>query len=87
MGQYRQCAHASFDEQRRAFETDLKAEFQLRSIEPPYEQVKLELDRIAADISSRLEKMERDNPDAAAEMAEEFEQDIADLKLRMKRSN
>jgi hypothetical protein len=47
----RQCAHTSTDEQRRAIE-DLKAEFQLRSIEPPYEQVKLELDRIVADISS-----------------------------------
>ena len=83
----RQCAHAASDEQRRAIESDLKAEFQLRSIEPPYEQVKLELDRIAADISSGLEKMNRDNPDVVAEMAEEFEQDIADLKVRMKRFN
>ena len=83
----RQCAHASSDEKRRSIESDLKAEFQLRSIEPPYEQVKLELDRIAADISSGLEKMNRDNPDAVAEMAEEFEQDIADLKVRMKRFN
>ena len=83
----RQCAHASSDEQRRAIESDLKAEFQLRSIEPPYEQVKLEIDRIAADISSRFEKMKRDDPDAVAEMAEEFEQDLADLKVRMKRSN
>ena len=83
----RQCAHASFDEQRRAFETDLKAEFQLRSIEPPYEQVKLEMDRIAADISSGFEKMKRDNPDAISKMAEEFEQDVADLKVRMKRFN
>ena len=31
--------------------------------------------------------MKRDDPDAVAEMAEEFEQDIADLKVRMKRSN
>ena len=83
----RQCARASSDEKRRSIESDLKAEFQLRSIEPPYEQVKLELDRIAADISSGLEKMNRDNPDAVAEMAEEFEQDIADLKVRMKRFN
>jgi hypothetical protein len=83
----RQCAHASTDEQRRAIASDLKAEFQLRSIEPPYEQVKLELDRIVADISSGFEKMKRDHPDAVAEMAEEFEQDIADLKVRMKRSN
>ena len=83
----RQCAHTASDEQRRAIESDLKAEFQLRSIEPPYEQVKLELDRIAADISSRLEKMKRDDPDAVAEMAEEFEQDLADLTVRMKRSN
>ena len=70
-----------------AIESDLKAELQLRRIEPPYDQVKLELDRIEADISSRLEKMKRDDPDAVAEMAEEFEQDIADLKVRMKRFN
>jgi hypothetical protein len=87
VGAFRRCAHAPSDEQRRAIENDLKAEFQLRSIEPPYEQVKLEIDRIVAGISSGFEKMKRDDPDAVAEMAEEFEQDIADLKVRMKRPN
>ena len=83
----RQRAHASSNEQREAIESDLKAELQLRRIEPPYDQVKLELDRIEADISSRLEKMKRDDPRAVVEIAEEFEQDIADLKVRMKRFN
>src|SRR5262245_44599230 len=45
-------ADAPSDERRRAIEIDLKAEFRLRSIEPPYDQVRPEINRIVDDMSS-----------------------------------
>ena len=84
---FRLFADAPSDERRRALEIDLKAEFQLRSSEPPYDQVRSEINRVANNMSSGLETMKRDNPDAVDEMNEEFQQDIADLKARIKQSN
>ena len=84
---FRLFADAPFDARRRAIEIDLKAEFQLRSIEPPYDQVRSEINRIVKDMSSGFEIMKRDDPDAVDEMNEEFQQDIADLKARIKQSN
>jgi len=84
---FRLFANAPADERRRAIEIDLKAEFQLRSIEPPYDQVRSEINRVVANYSSGLEIMKRDDPDAVDEMNEEFQQDIADLKARIKQSN
>ena len=84
---FRLFADAPSDERRRAIEIDLKAEFQLRSIEPPYDQVRSEINRVVANYSSGLEIMKRDDPDAVDEMNEEFQQDIADLKARIKQSN
>jgi hypothetical protein len=78
---------APSDERRRAIEIDLKAEFQLRSIEPPYNQVRSEINRVVANMSSGFETMKRDDPDAVDEIYEEFQQDIADLKARIKQSN
>jgi len=38
-------------------------------------------------MSSGLEIMKRDDPDAVDAMTEEFQQDVADLKARIKQSN
>jgi hypothetical protein len=38
-------------------------------------------------MSSGFETMKRDDPDAVDEIYEEFQQDIADLKARIKQSN
>ena len=84
---FRLFADAPSDERRRAIEIDLKAEFQLRNIEPPYDQVRSEINRIVDSMSSGFEAMKRDDPDAVDEMNEEFQQDIADLKARIKQSN
>jgi hypothetical protein len=84
---FRLFADAPSDERRRAIEIDLKAEFQLRSIEPPYDQVRSEINRVVANMSSDFETMKRDDPDAVDEIYEEFQQDIADLKARIKQSN
>jgi hypothetical protein len=84
---FRLFADAPSDERRRAIEIDLKAEFQLRNIEPPYNQVRLEINRIVENMSSGLETMKRDDPDAVDEINEEFQQDVADLKARIKQSN
>ena len=84
---FRDMADAPDDQALRALETDLRSEFRLRNIEPPHEQIKSEMDRLVAHLSSRFEKLERDDPDRFTEMNEEMEQDIADLKARMKRSN
>ena len=84
---FRQFADAPSDERRRAIETDLKAEFRLRSIEPPYDQVRSEINRVAENMSSGFEAMKNDDPDAVDEMYEEFQQDVADLKARIKQSN
>jgi phage shock protein A len=59
----------------------------LRSIEPPYDQVRSEINRVVANMSSGLETIENDDPDAVDEMYEEFQQDLADLKARIKQSN
>jgi hypothetical protein len=75
------------DHGRRATEMDLKAEFQLRNIEPPYDVVKPEIDRVVEGMSCDFEKMTRDDPEKVDEMTEGMEDDIADLKARMKRSN
>jgi hypothetical protein len=80
-------ADAPSDERRRAIEIDLKAEFRLRNIEPPYDQVRPEINRIVDDMSSGFETIKRDDPDMIDEMNEEFQQDIADLKARIKQSN
>ena len=84
---FRLFADAPSDERRRAIEIDLKAEFQLRGIEPPYDQVRSEINRIVDSMSSGLETMKRDDPDMVDEMNEEFQHDIADLKARIKQSN
>jgi hypothetical protein len=84
---FRNFADDRNDRGRRAIEMDLKAEFQLRNTEPPYDLVKPEIDRVVEDISSDFEKMKRDDPDAVDEMSQEMEYDLADLKARMKRSN
>ena len=84
---FRLFAHAPSDERRRAMEIDLKAEFQLRGIEPPYDQVRSEINRIVDNMSSGFETIKRDDPDMVDEMNEEFQQDIADLKARIKQSN
>ena len=84
---FRLFADAPSDERRRAIEIDLKAEFQLRNIEPPYDQVRSEINRIAENMSSGFETMKRDHPDAVDEIYEEFQQDLADLKARIKQSN
>jgi hypothetical protein len=59
----------------------------LRNTEPPYEQVKSEINRVVANMSSGFEIMKRDDPDAIDAMNEEFQQDVADLKARIKQSN
>ena len=87
IGAFKKFADAPSDQRRRAIEIDLKAEFQLRSTEPPYEQVKSEINRVVANMSSGLEIMKRDDPDAIDAMNEEFQQDVADLKARIKQSN
>ena len=79
---FRLFADAPSDERRRAIEIDLKAEFQLRSIEPPYNQVRSEINRVVANMSSGFETEKR-----VDEIYEEFQQDIADLKARIKQSN
>jgi hypothetical protein len=79
---FRQFADAPSDERKRAIEIDLKAEFQLRSIEPPYDQVRSEINRVVANMSSGFETEKR-----VDEIYEEFQQDIADLKARIKQSN
>ena len=84
---FRNFADDRNDRGRRAIEMDLKAEFHLRNIEPPYDLVKPEIVRVVEDMSSNFEKMKRDDPDAVDEMSEEMEYDLADLKARMKRSN
>ena len=84
---FKQFADAPSDQRRRAIEIDLKAEFQLRSTEPPYNQVRSEINRVVANMSSGLEIMKRDDPDAVDAMTEEFQQDVADLKARIKQSN
>ena len=56
-------------------------------MEPPYDLVKPEIDRVVEDMSSDFAKMKRDDPDAVDEMSEEMEYELADLKARMKRSN
>ena len=84
---FRLFANAPSDERRRAIEIDLKAEFRLRNIEPPYDQVRPEINRIVDDMSSGFETIKRDDPDMIDEMNEEFQQDIADLKARIKQSN
>jgi hypothetical protein len=84
---FRLVADAPSDERRRAIETDLRAEFQLRGIEPPYDLVRSEINRVVEDMSSGFEIMTRDDPDAVDEMNEELQQDIADLKARIKQSN
>jgi hypothetical protein len=84
---FRDMADAPGDQALRALETDLRSEFRLRNIEPPHDQIKSEMDRFVAHLSSWFEKLERDDPDRVTEMNEEMEQDIADLKARMKRSN
>ena len=84
---FRQFADAPSDERRRAIEMDLKAEFRLRRIEPPYDQVRSEINRVVENMSSGLETIENDDPDAVDEMYEEFQQDLADLKARIKQSN
>ena len=63
------------------------AEFQLRSVEPPYDQVRSEINRVVANMSSGFETMKNDGPDAVDEIYEEFQQNIADLKARIKQSN
>jgi hypothetical protein len=87
IGAFKKFADAPSDQRRRAIEIDLKAEFQLRSTEPPYEQVKSEINRVVANMSSGFEIMKRDDPDAIDAMNEEFQQDGADLKARIKQSN
>src|SRR5262245_10602077 len=84
---FRLCADAPSDQRRRATEIDLKADFQLRNIEPPYDQVTQEINRFVENMSSGFETMKRDDPDAVDEIYEEFQQDIADLKARIKQSN
>ena len=84
---FRNFADDRNDRGRRAIEMDLKAEFQLRNMEPPYDLVKPEIDRVVEDMSSDFAKMKRDDPDAVDEMSEEMEYELADLKARMKRSN
>ena len=84
---FRLFADAPSDERRRAIEIDLKAEFQLRRIEPPYDQVRSEINRVVKGMSSGFEIMKSDDPDVVDEMYEEFQQDIADLKARIKQSN
>jgi hypothetical protein len=84
---FRQFADAPSDERKRAIEIDLKAEFQLRSIEPPYDQVRSEINRVVANMSSGFETMKNDGPDAVDEIYDEFQQDLADLKARIKQSN
>jgi len=84
---FRLVADAPSDEHGRAIETDLRAEFQLRRIEPPYDQVRSEINRVVEGMSSGFEIMKRDDPDAVDEMNEELQQDIADLKARIKQSN
>src|SRR5262245_7162192 len=87
MHAFRLFADAPSDERRRAIEIDLKAEFQLRGKEPPYDQVRSEINRIVDSMSSGFETMKRDDPDMVDEMNEEFQHDIADLKARIKQSN
>jgi hypothetical protein len=84
---FRLFADAPSDERRRAIEIDLKAEFQLRSIEPPYDQVRSDINRIVKNTSSSFETMKRNDPDGVDEINEEFQQDLADLKARIKQSN
>ena len=84
---FRLFADAPSDERRRAIEIDLKAEFQLRGIEPPYDQVRSEINRIVDSMSSGFETMKRDDPGMVDDMNEEFQHDIADLKARIKQSN
>jgi endonuclease I len=61
-------ADAPDDQALRALETDLRSEFRLRNIEPPHEQIKSEMDRFVAHLSSRFEKLKRDDPDRVTEM-------------------
>ena len=84
---FRSFADDRSDRGRRAIEMDLKAEFQLRNMEPSYDLVKPEIDQVVEDMSSDFAKMKRDDPDAVDEMSEEMEYELADLKARMKRSN
>jgi len=84
---FKMFAAARSDQCRRAIETDLKAEFQLRGIEPPYDQVRSEINRVVKDMSSGFEILKRDDPDAVDEMNDELQQDIVDLKARIKQSN
>ena len=84
---FRRFADGPSDERRRAIEIDLKAEFQLRRTEPPYDQVRSEINRVVKDMSSGLKIMKSDDPDVVEDMYEEFQQDIADLKARIRQSN
>ena len=59
----------------------------MRSIEPPYDQVRSDINRIVKNTSSSFETMKRNDPDGVDEINEEFQQDLADLKARIKQSN
>jgi hypothetical protein len=75
------------DQSRKAIEDELRAEFKLRKVKPPFRKVKSDLDRLTSSIASSIEAMQRDDPERFAKINRDLERDIADLKARIKKSN
>jgi hypothetical protein len=84
---FRHLAEAPRDSRRRALESDLSAEFKLRDIKPPHDQVYAEIKRITSSLVSWIEAMKRNEPERFEQINEQIERDIDDLKARIRKSN
>jgi hypothetical protein len=71
----------------RALTKDLVAEFQMRNIEPPYDLVSEEFDRVCEAVLRHLDRMKKEDPDRYAEMNREVARDFARFLSERDRSN
>jgi hypothetical protein len=72
--------------ERRAVEEDLKSEFLLRKIEPPYDLIREDMDRYAAEANRAIQELKDEDPAQYEAMSRGVVDDLKDFKAARDRN-
>lgn len=84
---FRSSAAEFGDGDRRSTEDDLRSEFSLRNIEPPYDLVKDDFERLVSSAADTIERLQAEDPGHFEKVNKEIEEDVAAFRAERENKN